>query len=274
MGRFIPAIAVLTIVSGSFWSCGNAAPERDGGGQNGAESEPALSPDSLRRVYRQYYEARSDWMPARQHLEAGKLYPVDEALLDTTFFVFREHLRQAVTDRDIFSVMEVVDENIKCSSGGESGLAAFVTAWELESEEKVQSSPLWAVLEKTLAGGGTFAENGNLFIAPYTFSTFPKNVDPSGHAVVTGAGVRLRSAPGLNSQTLTMVSNDIVTRLETSAQTETIDGETHPWVQIRLPDGKEGFIWGKFIAEPGDYHAVFRRSAGQRWTMTTLLTGK
>ena len=128
MGRFYPVIIVLTLLGWSFGSCGNANPEDGSEEENTTLAQP--SPDSLRRAYRQYYEARSDWMPAQAVIEAGKLYPVDAALKDTSFFVFREHLRQAVADHDIFSVMETVDENI-LGSAGKEGLPAFVTTWGL-----------------------------------------------------------------------------------------------------------------------------------------------
>lgn len=269
MGRFYLVSIVFTLLAWSFGSCGNASPDNTADGD--ATTTPArLSPDSLRRAYRQYYEARSDWMPEKAVIEAGKLYPVDAAPLDTSFFVFREHLRQAVTDRDIFSVMETIDEDIQCGAD-KRGLPAFVTTWGLESEEGVQSSALWRVLAEVLAGGGTFSDKGKQFVAPYTFSNFPKDIDPSTHAIITGAGVRLRAAPGLNTPTLTMVSHDIVELLSITDQTETIAGETYPWVHIRLSNGKEGYIWGKFIAKPMGFRAIFRRSGDDRWKMIALL---
>lgn len=256
---------VLSILLGA---CGS---QENGTDTMVTEEKAVINRDSLRRAYQRLMAAREDPLPTQQIIEAGKLYPVDEAPLDTAFFVFRENLRIAVIDKNIFGVMETVDENIKVGSGSEEGLAAFATTWGLETEEKTQQSELWSVLKETLSKGGTFDNNRRRFVAPYVFSSWPDNYDATTHAAITGAGVRLRDAPSLNSRTKTMVSHDIVELLQITNQTETIDGETHPWIHIKTLDGTEGYVWGKFVERPTGYRAGFERDGEERWKMVLLV---
>ncbi len=230
-------------------------------------------PASLRQAYQNYQEAREDPMPTHQIEEAGKLYPVDEAPLDTAFFVFREELIDAVEEKNIFAVMEAVADDIKVGSGGENGIAAFAGAWQLESEEKTQQSPLWKVLAEMLRRGGAFHKDRRRFVAPYVYATWPEEYDAFTHAAVNGAGVRLRSEPSLRSRILTMVSYDIVEFLGEEDKTETIDGKTYPWIHLKTPDGTEGYLWGKFIDRPTGYRAGFEKR-DDVWKMVFLLEDK
>ncbi len=261
---------LLLALAGSWLSCSGNGASPDAGAETAAPAAP--DPDSLRQAYEDLMAQREDPMPTASIREAGKLYPVDEAPLDTSFFVFRENLRRAVAERNIFAVMESVDENIKASFGAEEGLADFVRIWGLESEEKTQQSELWSVLSKVLEGGGTFQQGRRQFTAPYVFSTWPEQYDAFTHAAITGAGVRLRSAPSLNSRTLTQVSHDIVELLGKTPGTETVNGITAPWAHVRTLDGTEGYVWGGFVASPIDFRAIFREEDG-RWKMAVLVAG-
>lgn len=231
-----------------------------------------VDPATLHRAYQHYQNQRLDPMPTRQVKEAGKLYPVDEAPVDTAFFVFREELIDAVEEKNIFAIMEAVDDDIKAGFGSENGIAAFAGAWELESEEKTKQSPLWDVLADVLNGGGAFQDGRQRFVAPYVYAAWPDEYDAFTHAAVTGAGVRLRSEPSLSSRIITMVSHDIVEFLGEENKTETIDGETYPWIHLRTLDGTEGYLWGKFVERPIGYRAGFEKRDGV-WKMVFLVSG-
>jgi len=261
---------ILTLFIAPFSACTNQSADTSDSQQ--AEAQEAISPDSLRRAYLSYRSQQSDPLPLRQIVEAGKLYPVDEAPRDTAFFVFRERLLDAVNRRDIFPVMEAVDEQVKVGFSSENGLPAFITAWNLTSEEKIPGSGLWEVLEKVLRGGGVFQERDSRFVAPYVFATWPDAFDAVTHAAVAGAGVRLREAPNLTSRILTVVSNDVVLFLGKTEATETIGGETFPWVHVKTLSGTEGYVWGRFVEQPTGYRAVFEKRNG-RWKMVSLLAG-
>ena len=246
----------------------------DAGGETEAAAKAATPDrDSLRKAYLALSKEKRDTLPRKQTPEAGKLYPVDEAPMDTAFFVFREKLLKAVEAKDIFPLMEAIDEHIKIGSGGENGLAAFARQWELESEERTQQSALWKVLASVLRGGGTFENGRRRFIAPYVSATWPEAYDPLSHAAVTGAGVRMREAPSLNSRILTLVSNDVVVFLGESENPETVDGVTAPWIHVKTLDGTEGYVWGEFILRPADYRAEFQLGEDGQWRMDLLATG-
>lgn len=217
--------------------------------------------------------SRKDTLPLRQIKEAGKLYPVDEAPLDTSFFVFRGKLLQAIEARDVFYLMDILHPDIKVDFGGGGGVADFVRAWELESPEKARNSEVWDILENTLRNGGTFQNGGKLFVAPYIFATWPEAYDAFEYWAITGSGVRLRSAPNLQSRTLTMVSYDVVKLVEITTVEETIDGKTHPWIKVQLADETEGYVYGKFAAPSISYRTAFERQANGKWQMVFLVAG-
>lgn len=252
-----------------------AACGRDDNQQSKAEAEaatkPALSPDSLRILYRQFHAARTDSMPAYQPRGEGRLYPVDEAPLDTGFYVFREQLRQAVGRRDVFSLLDATAKDISISFGEENGFAKFVSMWGLDSKQP-DTLEIWGILERILSGGGAFSEGRKSFDAPYVYATWPEKYEPFDYGAITGAGVRLRAQPSLNSRILKTISYDIILVLNVGEEEE-IDGERYPWVEAETLDGTQGYVWGKFVGYPVGYRAGFQRQDGNAWRMSYLVTG-
>jgi len=235
---------------------------------NTADTPPSLDRDSLRQVYEQIVFHGPDLMPTEQIIEVGKLYPVDAGQTDTSFFVFRDHLFGMIAQRDELGLLEHVAEDVVSDAEGENTLAAFVEYWQLDTQK--DSAELWLILENTLEQGGTFSDNDQQFVAPYYVSTFPDNYEAEIFGAITGEGVRMREAPNLNSRILNTISYDIVQVLEYTDKTETIGRETHPWVKIKLTDGDEGFVYGKYVGRPSDTRAVFTRQPGNRWLLTEL----
>lgn len=260
-----------------IYACGDngAAEDTDSGTAIANEQMQSQNRDSIRRLFLQLMAAKEDTLPLNPVYEAGKIYPVDEAPKDTAFFVFREQLLNTVRRHEVFALMDVIHPEIKVDFGGGSGVADFVSAWELDSPEKAKNSRVWNILERVLENGGTFEDGGKVFVAPYVYATWPQDFDAFEYVAITGSGVRLRSAPNLRSQTLTMVSYDIVKRIETSPVEETIGGETYPWEKIQMPgeDGKEGFVYGKYVTSSIDYRAGFERQGNGKWLMTFLVAG-
>ncbi len=230
-----------------------------------------LNRDSLRQVYEQIVFHGPDLLPAEQIVEVGKLYPIDAGQTDTSFFVFRDHLFGIIAQKNKFGLLELVAEDVKSDAPDENTLAAFVEYWKLDSQQG--NSELWQVLENTLAQGGGFSADRQRFTAPYYVATFPDSYEAEIFGAITGEGVRMRETPDLNSRILKTISYDIVQVLEYSDKTETISGETHPWVKVKLADGKEGFVYGKYLGRPNDRAAVFTRQPGERWLLTTLQKG-
>lgn len=269
------ALWAVCLLSLPLTSCKNNAPaDADTTGSTSITSVPTVvtNQDSIKEVYARRMSTRTEAFPSRQILEAGKLNPVDEAPQDTSFFLFREDLLEAVRNKDIFFVTKALDPNIKASFGDPEGIATFVRIWGLESPDKTKDSRLWDVLEKVLEGGGTFEENGQRFIAPYVFSTFPEEYDSFEYGAITGSGVRMREGPGLNTRTLTTLSHNIVKINGYSEHEDTIGGEVHSWVAIETLDGTEGHVYGQFVDKPIDFRAGFEKKDG-RWWMVFLVAG-
>jgi len=265
----LTAISALLLLLGS---CGNKTASQE---DPTAEDRPSSWADTLdlRRAYRQYYEARSDWPPAWPHEEEGKLHPVDEALRDTLFFVARERLREAVARKDAFALLDMLDENVKVDFGGSQGVADFVKVWKLDSEENIARSPVWPTLDRLLALGGTFSEGGKAFTTPYVFSRWPEDVDAFTHGAVIGQGVRLREAPDLDSRIVKTLSYELVEIQAFTPDSTTLNGETFPWIELRTRDDRSGYVWGKYVYSPIGFRAGFYREGQSDWKIRFLLAG-
>ncbi|CAN5866353.1 hypothetical protein BH11VER1_BH11VER1_27010 [soil metagenome] len=189
-----------------------------------------------------------------------ELKPVDQASVQPDFFTFRARLQTTLARRDKEAVLAVVHKDIKNSFGGDDGVDGFKKTWNLDKPD----SSLWETLATVLALGGTFDTIGS-FTAPYVFTNWPESVDSFDHMVVTGSGVRVRSEPNNTAPSLATLSFAIVECLPDNDPTK-------PWVSIRLPGGKTGYIDRRYVRSPIDYRASFAKIDG-RWQMTVLLAG-
>ena len=262
------AAACLLVLTG----CGKDNPP-DATATTAAPAAPVQQNEGqLRELYRKYYAALPDTLPTYQAQAEAKLYPIDEAPLDTAFFVFREQLREAVRKKDVMTVLSMIDTNIQVGFGSENGQSAFVKQWELGTAEQNAVSPLWQVLGDVLDKGGTFTLDADVFFAPYIYSTWPEKYDPFEYAALTGEGVRLRAQPGVKSEILATVSYDIVRVITPGEEDDLIDGKSYTWDLVQMPDGKQGYIYGQYLYQPVNWRAGFQRANG-RWHMNMFLAG-
>ncbi|MDX1940832.1 MAG: SH3 domain-containing protein [Saprospiraceae bacterium] len=230
-----------------------------------------LNRDSIRQVYESLMKASTNALPLRQIVEPGRLRPVDEGPSDTIFFVFREAMLKTIEQRNEFQLLEMIHHNVEDGFGGDGGIASFVEGWKLHTQQ--DSSALWQTLKETLLMGGTFSADRQIFTAPYYVATFPDAYEANAFGVIIGEGVRARAAPGLNSQVLKTISYAVLPVLDWSGEQATIDGETHPWVKVKLSDTQEGYVFGKFIRSPLSYSAIFKRQPNGSWLMTSFASG-
>ncbi len=265
---------LLCLIVATFCSCGQSTDATDA-----SEISPevpsiaSLPADSLNELYQKYASAREDFLPTQRRPEVGKLNPVDEAPLDTAFFIFREQLLEAVRNKDVFHLLEITDEHIKCSFGAENGIPDFVKMWQLDSPESTKQSEIWSTLENILIQGGTFSNKRKTFIAPYIFSIFPDKYDAFEYGAVAGRGVRLRDRPSLQSTVIKTISYDIVKIIKEASMPETIGDQTFPWLEVELLDGTKGFIFGQFVGRPIEWRAIFSINDKGQWRMVTLVAG-
>ena len=187
-----------------------------------------------------------------------RLEPVDEASRRPDFVTFRQQLRAAIARRDVPAVLRVVDPQIKLGFGGDDGVDALKR--KLESTE----TDLWRELDEVLALGGTFQES-DTFFAPYVFSRWPDTFDSFEHVAVIGSGVRIRARPALSAPVVATVSYAVL-KLGPDGYSD------EPWIGVRLPDGRAGFVDAKLARSPIDYRAAFKFE-DRRWRMIFFAAG-
>jgi hypothetical protein len=201
--------------------------------------------------------------------QSRKLNPVDEAPKDPSFKAFRDRLLAAVRQQDETVLYESLDPKITNSFGGEGGVTEFNTLWKMGEER----TKLWDELATILSMGGSFSGPGivpKTFCAPYVYSAFPDvQLDATNYAVITGTGVRVRTQPSLNAPIITSLSYDIVELDHEPAASGEANSE---WVRIVAPNGKKGYVFGKYIRSPMDYRACFEKKQG-KWKMIALVAG-
>lgn len=268
-------ILVLTLMATACFACQSDTSNTPQGQEGLSTPESTTITDSTLLLYQQLMAAREEVFPLECNPEAGKVNPADGAPKDTLFFIFRENLKTIVANKDIFALLPHIDDNIKAGFGAENGLQEFIRMWELDSPDKIPQSKLWPTLEGVLALGGQFNDYGSgaYFLAPYLDPCWPPTAEPYEYGAVVGAGVRLRSGTGLSTKILKTLSYDLVEYIETTPTEETIRGETHPWIKVRLVDGTEGFLYGKFYRSPLDFRAGFQKNTEGNWQMVMLLAG-
>jgi len=193
-----------------------------------------------------------------------KLYPVDEGKKDASFNAFRERLLKAARERDKKFLLSVIDPQIKWSFGDDHGIKGFRKHWKIDAGD----SELWSELIEVLSLGGTFykSEGRKGFWAPYTFSSFPDDLDAFEYAAITGKDVRVRARPNASAQIVATLSYDLV-KADFSGKGGAIE-----WAKVTTPGGKGGYVLKKFVRSPVDYRAHFENIKG-KWLMTVFIAG-
>jgi hypothetical protein len=193
------------------------------------------------------------------------LKPVDEAGLDKSFLAFRTKVIAAAERRDAKYIVSILDRSITTDFGGSSGIARFKNAWKLGSK----STKFWEEFLFVIRNGGTFdPESGRRterFVAPYSFSAFPPDLDAFEHAVIMGNGVSLRQEPRSNSKVIGILSYNLV-------KTSGSKGNETDWRMVETLGGKKGWVKAEYVRSPIDYRAVFEKKRGV-WKMTVFVAG-
>jgi hypothetical protein len=185
--------------------------------------------------------------------------PVDEAVTDPDFFLFRARVQMALAARDTAAIMRIVDRGILNSLGGDGGPQEFRERWELKTPEKSQ---LWTTLGFVLGLGGRFLED-SMFYAPYTMgATLGDGFEA---LIVLGANVPVHAGPAVTAKVIDTVSFEEVTKWREKSST----GE---WEPIRTVKGRTGWMHQQFLRSPIDYRAGFVRRQG-RWWLRALVAG-
>jgi Bacterial SH3 domain len=200
---------------------------------------------------------------------ARKLYPVDEGAKDASFKAFRDRLIEAVKQRNTRFVLNVLHPKVRLSFGGDAGKKDFLKIWKPDGPD----SQLWKELSTILSMGGTFStsEGQRTFWAPYTFSTFPDDVDAFEHAAIVAENVRVRSQPNATASIVTSLSYDIVKATFPNSDSSG-EGNVAGWVRVVVSDGSTGYVASKYIRSPIDYRVGFEKIRG-KWLITAFIAG-
>ena len=197
--------------------------------------------------------------------QVQKLYPIDEAAKDPTFFTFRARLVQAVQRRDSAYLLSIISPKIETSFGGDGGIEEFKTMWKPERAQ----SEVWSELAKVLSLGGAFDKDG-IFEAPYISAKWPETRDGFALGAIIGEKVRVRAAPQISSSIMRELAFDIVEVPEWDKNKAR--GEKRDWIKVKLSDGQSGYVAEEFIRSPIDYRAGFAKQEG-RWVMIFFIAG-
>lgn len=194
-------------------------------------------------------------------LGAPQLLPVDQAAAVPDFFTFRAHLLLALAHRDVKALMAVVDPAIKNSFDGPGGVAEFRALWAPEA----QDSRIWDTLTTLLTLGGSFGAGQSTFVAPYTYSAWPRDLPAYGKVAIIGSNVRLRTAPQPRSGSLGNISFAVLEEVTPKQPLKDL-------VAVRLPQGAVVYVDRQYARARTDYRATFER-VGNTWKMVKLING-
>ncbi|MDJ1178268.1 hypothetical protein PJF56_05285 [Roseofilum sp. BLCC_M91] len=200
------------------------------------------------------------------------LLDTDEVEPGSEFDRLRRDFRHAVANRDPVFIMDLLPE--------ESPL------WD-----KIGEARIWEKLEKAIALGCIIEENPttiqvdpftSLWICPPVQSELLQAYPPSIHSpqprlnweknqvVVVGAGVNVRSGPDIDSEVISVASNEVLTRNPSPSEEkeleETPDSLSSPldgWTAIWLPSGEAGYIYNRYVYSPLDPQIHFGQVQGQ-----------
>lgn len=198
------------------------------------------------------------------HGETVKILPVDQAAQDPDFLAFRDRLLAAVRRRDVDAVVAVATPDIKLSFGGGYGREQF--RQNLVADDNGAGGSYWEELEWALKLGGVFdGEHGRQFCTPYVSCNGTHqctDCDPFEYLVAISGRAPVYAAANTGASVLAHLSYELVTLIDY--------GE--PWRQVRLQDGRTGYVTFPDFRSPIGYRTYFEQRDG-RWQMRIFIAG-
>ncbi|MBK6724349.1 MAG: SH3 domain-containing protein [Acidobacteria bacterium] len=194
--------------------------------------------------------------------------PVDEAAKDASFLAFRTKLIAAAERRDVNYLLSIIDPKIKNGFGGEDGISNFKRVWKITSKK----SGFWKEFLPVVKNGGAFDKSDKTsFMAPYTFSSWPDDVDGFDYEVIFGNNVNLRKEPNMNAEVVSKLSYNVVeVEYETLGKSDkSVDPE---WLPVTTKGGLKGFVKSEFVRSHIDFRAGFTKKRGV-WKMDFFVAG-
>lgn len=196
--------------------------------------------------------------------------PVDEVKQDASFYAFRTRLIAAAEKHDAKFINSILDPKIQLSFGGHAGLKDFKEMWHIEKP----NSKFWDEFLPVIKNGDIFSTEGRkkVFYAPYTFTSFPNDLDSFEYFAIFGNNVNLRERPDGGSAILDRLSYNVVKIEDSGTVMKPGSSDDADWYKIETLGGKRGFVKAEYVRSPIDYRAGFEKKGGQ-WKMVTFIAG-
>lgn len=200
----------------------------------------------------------------------------DKANSDSDFGLFRDRLRQAIRKRDAAFVKQSMDPNIQLTFGRPFPIAQL----NLENPKAL----VWQNLERVMQPGcATLPSRQNnaptTWVCPTVFAAHGvvKHIDAYKQIFIVGADIVVRRQPSPQGAAIDTLSHQVVKfdpsgMEKLSAAQRKQFGTNSGWIPILLPDGRHGFVSGRYAYSPLAYRAIFQKNNGQ-WKMQAFLGG-
>lgn len=194
--------------------------------------------------------------------------PVDEAAKDPSFLAFRTKLISAAERRDVKYMLSIIDPEIKNGFGGEDGIANFKREWKITSKK----SEFWKEFLPVIKNGGAFDKDDKTsFMAPYTFSSWPDDVDGFEDQVIFGNNVNLREEPNMKAKVVAQLSYNVV-KVQYETLPKSGKSEYPGWLLVKTLGGLEGYVKSEYVRGHIDFRAGFTKKRGV-WKLDFFLAG-
>lgn len=187
-----------------------------------------------------------------------RLPPIERCTADASFIQFRDQIRGVIARKDGAALMELLADDVMTDLGGGQGKKAFGAAWDLDHTER---SPLWQELQAAIGLG--CAPAGDALVAPSLIVQFPDQLDAF-ETLVALPGTKLRAAPDDLAPVVATLDWHVLTVVEPV--------DVAPWSEVRLADGRKGYVRGDQVRSPIDYRAAFEKRGG-KWLLTAFIAG-
>ncbi|OHD61004.1 MAG: hypothetical protein A2014_00865 [Spirochaetes bacterium GWF1_49_6] len=197
--------------------------------------------------------------------------PADQSSKDASLKKYMDNLKKIVKSKDLKGLKAASSPEFAYCFDSDGGFNLMVENWNLKSDPK--NVKFWKLMEFLVNNGGTYQDGG--YSVPYWYGSLQYPDDSEGETVyyiLAGQNVNIRKEPSSKSAVVAKLSYETVLYLESSDVTENIGGEEYPWIKVRLSDGKEGYVFEKYLYGMYSFRAVFEKVDGQ-WKMSAMAAG-
>lgn len=198
----------------------------------------------------------------------------DESPSDATFMAFQKRLSEAIASKSLAMLKPLFADTIFESNNG-CGWPGCAKADFFNYYFLADSSEDWDIVRR-IQEYGFFLVGDSLFGIPLQGKAFygpayHKDFDIAFDLVVLGKNVNIRKAPSLKSP---VIHRATFGKLHCDCNIETRTDETYvwdvdglDWVQVRLADGRTGYVAMKFTSEAFQKRILVVKIDG-RWQIT------